>query len=77
LKGAIAALQPLTGLAADTAAPWLREAQERVTVDAAEAELSRLAIERVASGNAQSPRPASEGQTPSQGQPGGQTSATP
>lgn len=50
LAGAITALQGLTGLPAQTAAPWLQEAKARLAVNAAEDELTRLAISRLASG---------------------------
>ena len=57
-NGAIAALKSLTGAPADVAQPWLHDAQARVDVDAAEAELTRISIERVASGNATGSSPA-------------------
>jgi len=55
LPGAIAGLQALTGVAAQVTGPWIAEAQQRVTVDQAEADLTRLAIARVSTG---SPPPA-------------------
>lgn len=63
LPGAISALQALTGLPADTAASWIRDAGQRVVVDAGEAELTRVAIGHVATGKtpaaASSPSPPS------------------
>ncbi len=50
LQGAIATLQTLTGVAADLASPWIHDAQHRLAVDAAEADLSRIAIGRVSTG---------------------------
>ncbi len=50
LQGAIAMLQGLNGAAADLASPWLHDAQHRVAVDAAESDLSRIAIGRVSTG---------------------------
>jgi hypothetical protein len=51
LKGAVAALQGLAGLPAEVAATWIRDANNRVTVDNAEAEMSRLAVERISGGS--------------------------
>ena len=51
LKGAVAALKALDGLPAQTAEPWIKDAEQRLTVDAAETELNRLAIAQLA-GNA-------------------------
>lgn len=56
MKGAVAALQPLTGLPAEIAASWMRDADNRVAVDGAESEMTRLAIERI--GNGSQPAPA-------------------
>lgn len=50
LQGAIAMLQGLSGAAADRASPWIHDAQHRVAVDAAESDLSRIAIGRVSTG---------------------------
>jgi hypothetical protein len=50
LQGAVAMLQGLNGAAADLVSPWIHDAQHRVAVDAAEADLSRIAIGRVATG---------------------------
>jgi hypothetical protein len=50
LSGAIAMLQALSGAAADLASPWIHDAQHRVAVDAAESDLSRIAISRVSTG---------------------------
>jgi hypothetical protein len=50
LAGAIAMLQGLSGAAADLASPWIHDAQHRVSVDAAEADLSRIAIGRISAG---------------------------
>ena len=50
LQGAIAILQGLSGAAADLASPWIHDAQHRVAIDAAESDLSRIAISRVATG---------------------------
>jgi hypothetical protein len=69
LKGAIAALQSLTGLAADVARPWVHDAQERVTIDNAAADLTRLSIERIASGDGQAAGPSQSQAQPQQGQP--------
>jgi hypothetical protein len=62
LPEAIAGLQALSGLPAQMASPWIAEAQQRVTADQAEADLTRLAIARVSTGapppQAASPAPA-------------------
>jgi hypothetical protein len=50
LSGAIAMLQGLSGAAADLASPWIHDAQHRVAVDAAESDLSRIAVSRVSTG---------------------------
>jgi len=50
LPGAIAMLQGLNGAAADLASPWIHDAQHRVALDAAESDLSRIAIGRVSTG---------------------------
>jgi hypothetical protein len=50
LPGAVTMLQGLSGAAADLASPWIHDAQHRVTVDAAESDLSRIAISRVSTG---------------------------
>jgi len=50
LSGAIAMLQGLSGAAADLASPWIHDAQHRVALDAAESDLSRIAIGRVSTG---------------------------
>jgi hypothetical protein len=50
LSDAIAGLQALSGLPAQIASPWIAEAEQRVTADQAEADLTRLAIARVSSG---------------------------
>jgi hypothetical protein len=50
LQGAVAMLQALSGAAADLASPWIHDAQHRVAVDAAESDLSRIAISRVSTG---------------------------
>ncbi len=54
VAGAVAALQALTGLSADIANPWIHDAEKRIAADAAETELTRLAIDRVAAGDAKS-----------------------
>jgi hypothetical protein len=63
LKSAVDTLHALAGLPAQVAAAWLHDAEQRIQVDAGEAELSRLAIDRVATGPdraaAQAPVPAS------------------
>jgi len=67
LSGAIAMLQGLSGAAGDLASPWIHDAQHRVAVDAAESDLSRIAIGRVSTGTptgavaapAAAPQPAS------------------
>jgi hypothetical protein len=69
LKGAIAALQGLTGLSAEVARPWLHDAQERVAIDTAAADLTRLSIERVASGDGQPPGTSQSQAQPQQAQP--------
>jgi len=51
LQGAIDTLRALAGLPADVAAPWIHDAEQRVAADRAESELTRLAINRVSSGN--------------------------
>ncbi len=53
LKGAVAALKPLDGLPAQTAQPWIKDAERRLTVDAAKDELDRLAVAQLASGTPQ------------------------
>jgi len=58
LEGATSALQSLAGMPADVVQSWIHEAQQRLMVDGAESELTRLAIDRVAAGNPQ-PTPAS------------------
>jgi hypothetical protein len=50
LSGAISTLQALSGAAAELASPWIHDAQHRVAVDAAESDLSRIAIGRVSTG---------------------------
>jgi len=50
VKGAADTLRALAGLPADVTAPWIHDAEQRIQVDAAEAELTRLAIDRVATG---------------------------
>ena len=50
IKGAVDSLHALAGLPAQVVAPWLHDAEQRIQVDAAEAELTRLAIDRVATG---------------------------
>jgi len=50
LPGAIATLQRLSGAAGDLASPWIHDAQHRVAVEAAESDLSRIAIGRVSTG---------------------------
>jgi hypothetical protein len=59
LDAAVTALRGLTGLPAQIAAPWVQQAEQRQAVDSAEAELSRLAIGRVAADNPQGPAPVS------------------
>ncbi len=54
LKGALAALQALDGVPAQTAQPWIHDAEHRLAVDATQAELTRLAIAQLA-GNSQVP----------------------
>jgi hypothetical protein len=49
--GAINILQSLNGLPAEMASSWVHDAGHRVIVDSAEADLSRIAIDRVASGH--------------------------
>jgi hypothetical protein len=51
LRGAVSTLRVLTGLPGQVAAPWLHDAQARIAVEAAEAEMSRVALERLAVGN--------------------------
>jgi hypothetical protein len=51
VQGAIGGLGALSGLPAEVVSPWMAEAQQRVTADQAEAELTRLAIARVSAGN--------------------------
>jgi hypothetical protein len=48
LRGAVGALQTLSGAPAETAAPWIHDAGERLAVDSAEADMTRLAIQRIA-----------------------------
>lgn len=48
VNGAVAALDKLTGAAADAAAPWLAGARARIAVDGAVAELDALAVGRLA-----------------------------
>jgi hypothetical protein len=50
LPAAVETLQALSGAAADLASSWIHDAQHRVAVDAAEADLSRIAIGRIAAG---------------------------
>jgi hypothetical protein len=50
LPGAVETLQALSGAAADLASSWIHDAEHRVTVDAAESDLSRIAIGRIAAG---------------------------
>lgn len=59
LKGAVAGLAALNGLPAEVAAPWIHDAEQRIAADAADADLSRLAISRVATGDAAAAAPAS------------------
>jgi hypothetical protein len=47
LEGALAALDRLTGAAAETARPWLRMAKERVAVDAALYRIEALLVARL------------------------------
>ncbi|HLG90232.1 MAG TPA: mitofilin family membrane protein [Alphaproteobacteria bacterium] len=61
LKSAVDTLHALAGLPAQVAAAWLHDAEQRIQVDAGEAELSRLAIDRVAAGP---DRTASQGSVP-------------
>jgi hypothetical protein len=51
LTGAINTLQALNGLPADMASSWIHDAGHRVTTDAAEEELTRIAISHIATGN--------------------------
>jgi hypothetical protein len=51
LRGAVSTLQGLKGQPASAAASWIHDASNRVTVDAAEAEMSRIALDRLAAGN--------------------------
>lgn len=48
LEGAVAQVEMLAGPAAETAAPWLRDARARLAADAAVAALTRQAISRLA-----------------------------
>jgi hypothetical protein len=64
LPEAIAGLQALTGLPAQMASPWIAEAQQRVTADQAEADLTRLAIARVSTGAPPQATPPTPNQTP-------------
>ena len=54
-QGAADNLRGLSGLPADVAAPWVHDADQRLTVDAAEGELTRLAIARVATERPETP----------------------
>jgi hypothetical protein len=63
VSGAVAALQQLKGLPSEQAAPWIHDANKRIAVDTAEAELTRIAIDRVASG---SPQPQGPNPAPAQ-----------
>lgn len=60
LDGAINTLHALSGLPGEVAAPWIRDVDQRLAVDRAETELTRLAIGRVAAGTAASERPPQE-----------------
>ncbi len=51
LQGALTALRALTGMPADVAQPWIVSAGQRIAADAAESEMTRIAIDRVAAGN--------------------------
>jgi hypothetical protein len=51
LQGALTALRGLTGMPADVAQPWIVSAGQRIAADAAESEMTRIAIDRVAAGN--------------------------
>jgi len=51
IQGAIDGLAALKGLPAETAAPWIAEAKQRIVADQAVSELTRLAIARVSAGN--------------------------
>jgi hypothetical protein len=53
LQGALTALRALTGMPADVAQPWIVSAGQRIAADAAESEMTRIAIDRVAAGNPQ------------------------
>jgi hypothetical protein len=74
LKGAVQALQPLTGLSSDVAQPWIHDARDRLALNAAEAELTRLSIDRVA-GNPSSASDQSGSDQSGADQTGAQTSA--
>jgi hypothetical protein len=60
LSGAVSALQALSGLSAEMASPWIEDAGHRIAADAAETDLTRIAIGHVATGNV----PASTSATP-------------
>jgi len=66
LPGAISALQALAGLPAQMASSWIDDAGHRVTVDAAEGDLTRIAIGHVATGTSPA-APASATPTVNQG----------
>jgi hypothetical protein len=60
LAGAVNTLQALAGLPAEMASSWIHDAGHRIAVDAAESDLTRIAIGHVATGGppAASPGPA-------------------
>ncbi|MDB5396572.1 MAG: hypothetical protein JWM91_4078 [Rhodospirillales bacterium] len=65
LPGAVSALQALSTLPAQMASSWIGDAQHRIAADAAETELTRIAIGHVATGNAPAaPAPAAPVSTP-------------
>ena len=57
VQGAVTVLRALKGLPAEQASPWMHDAGKRIAVDAAEADLTRLAIERVSAGPPQAATP--------------------
>ncbi len=50
LPGAISALQALAGVSAEMASPWIHDAGQRVAVNGADSELTRIAIARLGAG---------------------------
>lgn len=58
LRAAINAVRGLSGAPAATVTPWINDAENRIAADNAEAALTRLAIDRVATGSSAAPQPA-------------------